>query len=127
MNQTPAPSASARIAEARLLVRGLIVQAEVGVYAQEHGRRQPLVVEIELRIAPSAFEQIGDTVNYENLAAWARQVAESGHIKLVETFAHRLALLCMSEPKVLCARVRVDKPEALSPALAGVEIILQRP
>jgi dihydroneopterin aldolase len=127
---TASRPASIRLAEARIFVRGLVVQAEVGVYEHEHGRRQPLVLDVELEVAvPAAdegFEQIGDTVNYETIAVWARAVADSGHIKLVETFAEHVALACLREPRVLSARVRLDKPQALAPAVAGVEILLRR-
>ncbi len=126
MNPHPFPPASVRIAATRIFVRNLEVEAEIGVYDHEHGRRQPLVLEVELNIASSGVEHIGDTINYETVAAAAREVAASGHIKLVETFAEQVALHCMRDPRVLSARVRVDKPMALAPAIAGVEIVLQR-
>ena len=37
-----------------------------------------------------------------------------------------LALACMRDGRVLAARVRVEKPQALAPAVAGVEITLRR-
>jgi dihydroneopterin aldolase len=117
---------SVRIASARIMVRGLTVQAEIGVYDHEHGRRQPLVVDVELEIGAGGFEQIDDTINYEDIARHVRQTADGGHVKLVETFAQQVALACMRDLRVLSARVRVDKPEALAPAVAGVEVILQR-
>jgi dihydroneopterin aldolase len=77
-------------------------------------------------VAPSGLEELGDIINYENIVGWTREVAASGHIALVETFAHRVALACMRDHRVLSARVRVEKPEALAPAVAGVEITLRR-
>jgi dihydroneopterin aldolase len=104
----------------------LLVQAEIGVYEHEHGRRQPLVVEVELEIEPGPFEHIADTVSYETVAERAREIAASGHLKLVETFAERLAHACLADRRVRAVRVRVDKPEALAPAVAGVEIRVER-
>jgi dihydroneopterin aldolase len=48
---------------------------------------------------------------------------------LIETFAERLARACLEDGRVMQARVRVEKPEALAPkaAAAGVEMILTRP
>jgi dihydroneopterin aldolase len=126
MDQQSFLPASVRMAGASIFIRDLTVQAEIGVYDHEHGRRQPLVLEVELQIAAAGFAQIDDTINYEDIAARAREVAASGHIKLVETFAQELALACMRDPRVLSARVRVDKPEALAPAVAGVEVRLER-
>ncbi len=37
-----------------------------------------------------------------------------------------MALACMRDPRVLAARVRVEKPEALAPAVAGIEVVLRR-
>jgi 7,8-dihydroneopterin aldolase/epimerase/oxygenase len=115
-----------RIAGAKIFVRGIVVQAEIGVYDHEHGRSQPLVVEVELALATSGFERLADTINYENIAIWAREAAAQGHVKLVETFAEQVALACLRDPRVLSARVRVEKPEALAPAIAGVEVTLER-
>jgi dihydroneopterin aldolase len=121
----PAPSA-VRLTGAKVFVRELHIEAEIGVYDHEHGRRQPLVLEVELDLAAEGFEHIADTVNYETIVHMARAVAEGGHLKLVETFAERLALACLGDPRVLAARVRVEKPQALKPAMAGVEIRLER-
>jgi dihydroneopterin aldolase len=126
MNMPPFIPASARVTSAKVHVRDLLVQAEIGVYEHEHGRRQPLVVEVELEIEPGPFEHIADTVSYETVAERAREIAASGHLKLVETFAERLAHACLADRRVRAVRVRVDKPEALAPAVAGVEIRVER-
>jgi dihydroneopterin aldolase len=114
------------LTSAKVYVRGLVVQAEIGVYEHEHGRRQPLVVDVELELEPGPFEHIADTVNYETVAERAREIAAAGHLKLVETFAERLARACLADRRVRAARVRVDKPEALAPAVAGVEVRVER-
>lgn len=107
---------------------GLRVEAEVGVYDHEYGRRQPLVIDVELDVAAPSCEHIADTVNYETVAARARALAAAGHLKLIETFAERLARACFEDSRVTRARVRVEKPEALAPAAAaaGVEVLLTR-
>ena len=114
--------------ETRVFVRGLEVQAEIGVYAHEQGATQPLFVDIEVTIDAAGWRHLADTVNYEALAAHALAIAKSGHIGLVESYARRLAEACLAEPRVLTARVRVEKPRALAPraAGAGVEIVLHR-
>jgi dihydroneopterin aldolase len=126
MNRSPFAPTDTRLTSAKTFVRDIRVDAEIGVYDFEYGRTQPLVVEVELDVAPSGFDELGDIINYENIVNWTREVAASGHIELVETFAHRVALACMRDGRVLAARVRVEKPEALTPAVAGVEITLRR-
>ncbi len=132
MTEPPRPLETAgsalRVVSTSLIVRGLEVEAEIGVYAHEQGRRQPLIVDVELEIAAAGWRHLADTVNYETIVYAARCVAAAGHIGLVESFAHRLAQACLAEPRVLRARVRVEKPLALAPhaAAAGVEIVVVR-
>ena len=126
MNKLPFSSTDVRVASAKTFVRDIRVEAEIGVYDFEYGHTQPLMVEVELDVAQSGFDDLGDIINYEHIVNWTREVAAVGHIELVETFAHRVALACMRDPRVLAARVRVEKPQALAPAVAGVEITLRR-
>lgn len=126
MNTLPFAPADIRMASAKTFVRAIRVEAEIGLHPHEYGRTQPLDIDIEVEATPSAFEHVGDVINYEHFIAWTHEVAHSGHIELVETFAHRVALACMRDPRVLSARVRVEKPEALAPAVAGIEIVLRR-
>jgi dihydroneopterin aldolase len=112
----------------KVFVRGLRVEAEIGVYDHEHGRLQPLLIDVELDVAAESCEHIADTVNYEDVAGHARRLAAAGHLKLIEAFAERLARACLEDRRVTRVRVRVEKPEALAPfaAAAGVEVTLSR-
>jgi len=112
----------------KVFVTGVKVEAEIGVYAHEQGRTQPLVIDVELDAPAAGAEHLADTVNYETIVDAARVIAASGHIGLVETFAERLAHACLADPRVSRARVRVEKPQALAPhaAAAGVEIVAVR-
>lgn len=116
------------VASTRVFVRGLEVLAEIGVYAHEQGVRQPLMVDIEVEAEAGGWRHLGDTVDYERLVALALATAESGHIGLVESYAQRLADALVAEPRVLNARVRVEKPRALAhhSGVAGVEITAVR-
>ncbi len=118
-------SLGVRIA-ARVFVRDLVLEAHIGVNAGEQGRAQPLKVEIEAEVGGEPWRGYAETVDYERLAGHARAIAASGHIGLVETFAWRLAQACLAEPHVSKVTVRVDKPEALAPAVAGVVIVAER-
>lgn len=118
----------ARVIVTKVFVRGLKVDAWIGVYDHEHGRQQPLVIDVELDVAASHCEELGDTVNYETILQAAQAIAAEGHIDLVETFAERLAQASFADSRVTRARVRVEKPLALAPhaAAAGVEITAVR-
>ena len=127
-DEAPVPAATLRVVGAKVFVRGLKVEAEIGVYAHEHGRRQPLVIDVELDAAVAGAERLADTLNYETVASAARDLAESGHWQLVETFAERLAEAMFADPRVSRARVRIEKPLALAPVAeaAGVELVIVR-
>ncbi len=132
IQETPAehadPTAQGRIVMTKIFVTGLKVEAQIGVYAHEKGRAQPLVVDVELDVPTAGIARLADTVNYEMIGEAARAIAAEGHIGLVEAFAERLARACLSDPRVMRARVRVEKPLALAPhaSAAGVEITVVR-
>lgn len=110
-----------------VFMRGLELEAEVGVHPHERGRTQPLVVDAEVELSPRTVGGIGDTVNYELLAQYARHLAARGHVELVETYAQDLARALMRETGALRVRVRVEKPAALAGARgAGVQLELAR-
>jgi dihydroneopterin aldolase len=110
-----------------VFVRGLRIEAEVGLYAHEMGRRQPLIVDIALDLAPGEIRRLRDTVDYDRVVGAAKAIAAEGHVDLVETYALRLAEACLAEPRVVRARVRVEKPDAVPDAqAAGVEITLSK-
>jgi dihydroneopterin aldolase len=113
---------------ARVFVRNLTVQAEIGLYAHEQARRQPLVLEVEVETAPGGGHGIADTIDYDLIVAHAQRLAAGGHIRLIETYARRLAEACLAHPRARRVRVRVEKPEALAPleAVAGVEVAAEK-
>ena len=126
--EIPANTPKHRIVVTRIFVRGLKLEAAIGVYDHELGRTQPLSCDVELDVTIGGFEHLADTLNYETIVEMARKIAAAGHIPLVETFADALASACLADPRVTRARVRVEKPEALAPhaAAAGVEITAVR-
>ena len=110
-----------------VFVRGLEVAAGIGVHDHELGRLQRLVIDVSLELTPAAIERLADTINYETVAEAARAIAAEGHVGLVETFAERLALACLSDARVRRCTVRIEKPGALDGATApGCEVTLAR-
>lgn len=106
-------------------VRDLQLLADVGINPDEIGRRQPLVVTVELVMEATSIEAIDETVDYRRIVAAAEAIAQV-HTPLIEAFGRRLAGECLSWGPVREARVSIDKPFALTRGLAGVEVILRR-
>ena len=116
-----------RVEGLTVFVRGLEVQAGIGIYDHEHGRLQPLLIDVTLELKPALVESLSDTVNYEDVARAADEIVAGGHIGLVEKFAERLAVACLADPRVRRVSVRVEKPSALESArAAGCEVVLAR-
>lgn len=124
----PFPAADAIRREGlTVFVRGLTVEAGIGVHDHELGRLQALTLDVSLELVPGPVERLGDTVNYETVASAARAIAAEGHVGLVETFAERLALACLEDSRVRRCVVRIEKPGALDGAVApGCEVVLAR-
>src|SRR4051812_28819889 len=87
-HDTPPDAAQqGRIVMTKIFVPGLRLDAEIGIYAHEKGRSQPLVVDVELDVPSAGTRKLSETVNYEMVGQAARAIAAEGHIQLVEDFA----------------------------------------
>lgn len=106
-------------------ISGLQVAADIGVYAHEHGRVQPLIVDIILKIDAPARDVLEETIDYQRVADDAHALA-LGRTALIETYAMRLAERCIAYPGAQWVEIRVSKPGALRGGLAGVRASLAR-
>lgn len=126
MNDLSFPAVATR-ESLRIFVRGLRVEAGIGIYDHEHGRLQTLLIDVTLDLGPTEVHGLADTVNYETIVEACRSIVAEGHVGLVETFAERLALDCLKDPRIRAVTVRVDKPGALEAATGvGCELTYRR-
>ena len=124
-----APDAARRL---RLVfVRGLALQARLGVYPHEKAAPQRVIIGVELAVedeaAPASVgaDDLRRVVDYERVVRAARAAAADGHTLLVETLAERIAAAALADPRVLRARVSVEKPDAF-PDAATVGVVIER-
>ena len=124
-----APDAERRL---RLVfVRGLALQARLGVYPHEKAAPQRVIIGVELAVedeaAPASVgaDDLRRVVDYERVVRAARAAAADGHTLLVETLAERIAEAALSDMRVLRARVTVEKPDAF-PDAASVGVVIER-
>jgi dihydroneopterin aldolase len=101
-------------------VRDLSLLADIGINPDEIGRRQPLVISVDLLMGQAGINVIHQTVDYRRIVQAAEDLSLV-HIPLIETFAERLGQDLLAIDGVLEAIVTVDKPFALTRGLAGVE------
>ena len=65
----------------RIFVRGLLVQASIGVHPHEHESTQPIMIDIELDMGdmPAPTEdRLHETLDYSLVAEKAEQIAQIG-------------------------------------------------
>ena len=109
-----------------VFVRGLRVDASIGVYPHEHESTQPIFIDVSLDLGntpPPSDDRLPETIDYEAVANKAKALAKEGHVQLVETLAERLATWCLKDDRVRAVTVRIEKPNALAAAdAAGVQI-----
>ena len=107
-------------------VRDLPLSAVIGINPDELGRRQPLIVSVELTLAADCVETLEQSVDYRRVAAEAERLAEN-HVTLIEIFARRLAERCLALGPVLDVDVSICKPEALLRGTASVSVRMAVP
>lgn len=124
-----APDAERRL---RLVyVRGLALQARLGVHPHEKAAPQRIIVGVELAVedeyAPDTTgpDDLRRVVDYEAVVRAARAAVAEGHTLLVETLAERIAEAALEDPRVRRVRVSVEKPDAF-PDVAGVGVVIER-
>jgi dihydroneopterin aldolase len=112
----------------RVRVRGLRLDAEVGVYDSERGRRQPIVVDLEAEVAAEASRPgvaLGDAVDYAALAEIVRAVAGRRHHDLLEGLAQAIADAIFADQRITRLELSIDKTTALADA-DSVGVSLER-
>jgi dihydroneopterin aldolase len=118
-----ATAASVPVVE--ISVTGIQVAADIGVFTHEHGRTQPLVVDIVLHVDAPARDALEETVDYQLIANDAHDLARE-RTALIETYAIRLARKCIAYRGARSVEIRVSKPGALNDGLAGTRVSLAR-
>ena len=110
----------------RIYIEDLTVSCIIGIRPEERVHKQSVVVNItletDLRTAAQS-DVLTDTVDYSSLKNDIVEMMERSQFFLIEKLATEIAALCLACEKVAAARVRVDKPGALTFAKSvGVDI-----
>jgi dihydroneopterin aldolase len=103
-------------ADDRIFLRGLEVECIIGFIDWERRVKQTVVIDLELPVdcrAASIRDEVEDTLDYKKVAKRVIAFVEASEYKLVETLAHRLALLLLEEFGVAWIRLSVNKPGAI--------------
>lgn len=110
----------------KIFLKGLVIQAIVGIWDWERKIRQKVVIDLEMGTdiaKAAASDHIDDTLNYKAVAKRVTTFVEESEFQLVETLAERIAGIIRDEFSVPWVRVTVNKPGAIRGSEAvGVQI-----
>jgi 7,8-dihydroneopterin aldolase/epimerase/oxygenase len=129
-------SALSAVGLRHVFVRDMVLVASIGIYPHEHQDRQRVRINVDLAVDDDTVraglmvgaDELNRVVNYEKIVASVRTIVGSGHTRLVETMAERIAEACLADARVRIARIRVEKLDVFADAVsAGVEVERRRP
>jgi len=102
--------------EDRLFLRGLTCECVIGFIDWERRVRQTVLIDLEFptdcaRAAVS--DAVADAIDYKQVAKRVLAFVSDSQFQLIETLAHRLALLLLAEFPLAWVRVALSKPGAI--------------
>jgi dihydroneopterin aldolase/2-amino-4-hydroxy-6-hydroxymethyldihydropteridine diphosphokinase len=107
-------------------ITDLLLRTIIGINDDERRNKQDVLINITLHAdtrAAGASDDIAAAVNYRTLTKRVIALVEGAQFYLVERMAAEIAAICLADPRVARASVRVEKPGALRFARSvGVEI-----
>ena len=112
--------------EDRIDIHDLLLRGIIGINDWEREKQQDILINISLfgdfRSAGDS-DDIANTINYRTVTKKVIKHVETSKRFTVEALASDIARICLEEPGVQRARVRVEKPGALRfTRSVGVEI-----
>lgn len=115
----------------QILIQDLLLRTIIGINDEERRNKQDVLINIILWAdthTAGESDAIDDAVNYRTITKRVIALVEESQFFLVEKMAAEIAAICLGDPRVERARVRVEKPGALRFARSvGVEIERDRP
>lgn len=95
-----------------ILIRDLRVEVLIGIYRREKYVPQTVSVDLDIGIPGEtvfASDRVADTIDYAQVASRIKALGASGHFRLVETFADRIARILIDEFKAPWVKVSAAK------------------
>ena len=109
-----------------ILIRDLRVEVLIGIHKRERHVAQVVSIDLDIGIPGTtvfASDKVADTIDYEQVAIRIKALAGTGHFRLVETFAERIAKLLIDDLNAPWVKVSAAKVGILPNAkFVGVSI-----
>jgi dihydroneopterin aldolase len=103
-------------AEDKIFLRGLEVECIIGFIDWERRIKQRVQIDLEMPVdcaKAAKSDDVSDTLDYKRVAKRVISFVESSEFMLVETMAHRMAVLILEEFGIEWIRISVNKPGAI--------------
>ena len=114
-----------------IVIRDLRIEVLIGIHKREQHIPQTVSLDLEIGLpgeAVFASDRVADTIDYEQVALSIKVLAGSGHFRLVETLAGRIARLLIDDFGAPWVKVNAAKIAILPNAkFVGVTIERRRP
>ena len=114
----------------RIFLRGLAVDCIVGFIEWERRIKQTVLIDFEVPVdcrRAVRTDDVADTLDYKRISKRVQAFVGESQFHLVETMAHRLALLVLEEFAVDWIRLSINKPGAIRGSRdVGVSILRTR-
>jgi len=113
-----------------ILIRDLRVEALIGIHKRERHVTQTVSIDLDIGLPGTTVfksDKVADTIDYEQVSLKIKELAASGHFRLVETLAERIARLLLEDFGAPWAKISVAKIGILANAkFVGVTIERKR-
>ena len=113
-----------------IILRDLRVEVLIGIHKRERHVTQTVSIDLDIGLPGTTVfksDKVADTIDYEQVALKIKALAASGHFRLVETLAERIARLLLEDFGAPWAKITVAKIGILPNAkFVGVTIERKR-
>jgi dihydroneopterin aldolase len=100
----------------KIFLRGLEVECIIGFIEWERRIKQRIQIDLELPVdctKAARSDDVIDTLDYKSVAKRVIAFVEASEFMLVETMAHRMAMLILKEFGIEWVRIWINKPGAI--------------
>ena len=113
-----------------IIVRDLRIEASIGIHKRERHVKQTLSIDLDIGLPGDAVfrtDKVADTIDYEQVSLKIAALAGTGHWRLVETLAEKIARTLIDDFGAPWTKVSVSKIGILGNAkFVGVTIERKR-
>ena len=113
----------------RIFLSNYVRDVEIGAFVEEHGVTQRVRFDVTLEVTRNTAhidDKAARVVSYDDLVNAIEELIAGERMNLLETFAERLAGMCLVDPRARRVQIRIEKLDRLQGAGLGVEIVRVR-